>query len=157
MTSFNDEQLNNILEEALNDHFQQENSNEAVKGEEVKGEEVKGEEVEDNTEHLETFKNIGDFVNSSIKWIFLSGKGGVGKTTCSSAVGIKCSQKLKDKNKKILIVSTDPAHNLSDSFNQKFNYQPKLVEGFENLYCIAINPVETSVAPALRRILFTLF
>ena len=143
MTSFNDEQLNNILEEALNDHFQQENSEkEGMKEVKDNIEIIDSKEVEDNTEivddedQLETFKNISDFVNSSIKWIFLSGKGGVGKTTCSSAVGIKCSQKLKDTNKKILIVSTDPAHNLSDSFNQKFNDQPKLVEGFENLYCM---------------------
>lgn len=128
MTSFDDDKLNNILEEALNEHFQKEK-------------EIEKERLEDNIEledeeQLETFKNINDFINSSIKWIFLSGKGGVGKTTCSSAVGIKCSHKLKIQNKKVLIVSTDPAHNLSDSFNQKFNDQPKQVEGFENLYCM---------------------
>ena len=139
MTSFNDEKLNSILEEALNEHLQTENNQNDKK--EIDGinnieHETEINETDIDEEDQYIFKNIEDFIDSSVKWIFLSGKGGVGKTTCSSAVGIKCSHKFVDKNKKVLIVSTDPAHNLSDSFNQKFNDQPKLVEGFENLYCM---------------------
>lgn len=87
-----------------------------------------------NEEIVTKFKQINDLIYSSIQWIFLSGKGGVGKTTCSSCVGIRYAQELKDK--KILIVSTDPAHNLSDSFSQQFTEIPTLVEGFDNLYCM---------------------
>ena len=138
MMSFNDEKLDNILEEALNENLQKEynhSDSKEINGEKLNNIEFETEEEEEE-DQLETFKNIQDFIDSTVKWIFLSGKGGVGKTTCSSSVGIKCSYKCLENKKKVLIISTDPAHNLSDSFNQKFNDQPKLVEGFENLYCM---------------------
>jgi arsenite-transporting ATPase len=88
-----------------------------------------------NTES-KSYNSINDFIDLSyMKWIFLSGKGGVGKTTCSCSIGIKYSQKFLP-DKKVLIISTDPAHNLSDAFNQQFNSEPILVDGFENLYCL---------------------
>lgn len=93
-------------------------------------------EVEEENNEVIVYKDISSFINSPIKWLFLSGKGGVGKTTCSSAIGIKYGEKLLEENKKVLIISTDPAHNLSDSFNQQFNEKPQLVTGSENLYCM---------------------
>ena len=51
------------------------------------------------------------------KYLFFTGKGGVGKTSiaCATAVG------LADHGKKILLISTDPASNLQDVFNQTLN------------------------------------
>jgi len=52
-----------------------------------------------------------------MKKVFIfSGKGGVGKTTISSATAVKLSQDLQEKT---LLISFDIAHNLSDIFNKK--------------------------------------
>lgn len=67
------------------------------------------------------------------KFIFFGGKGGVGKTTCSSAFS-KCCAKTGDKT---LLVSTDPAHSLADIFGIVIGPEIVLLE--ENLYGIEID------------------
>jgi arsenite/tail-anchored protein-transporting ATPase len=46
--------------------------------------------------------------------VFFGGKGGVGKTTCSAAFALAASR----RGRRVLLVSTDPAHSTSDIFER---------------------------------------
>lgn len=72
------------------------------------------------------------------KFVFFGGKGGVGKTTVSSAYGLKCAR----SGLATLIVSTDPAHSTSDVFDQRFDDEPRPVSREENLHAMEIDPDE---------------
>ena len=56
--------------------------------------------------------------------IFYGGKGGVGKTTCAAATGIS----LADAGREALVVSTDPAHSLSDSYGTAIGPEPTPID-----------------------------
>ena len=72
------------------------------------------------------------------RFVFFGGKGGVGKTTVSSAYGLNCAR----DGLQTLLVSTDPAHSTSDVFDQQFDDDPKSVEGHENLFAMELDPEE---------------
>ena len=66
--------------------------------------------------------------------IFFGGKGGVGKTTCASAFALLASQ----KNRKTLLVSTDPAHSLSDIFERQIGHHETQIQ--PGLFGLEIDP-----------------
>ena len=74
-----------------------------------------------------------------LKFVFVGGKGGVGKTTSSSAIATLLAEQC---NKRVLLVSTDPAHSLSDAFRCEFSNEPKS-PGVENLHVMEVDPTET--------------
>lgn len=64
---------------------------------------------------------------------FFLGKGGVGKTTLSSAFALELAR----QGKKVLVASLDPAHNLGDVLGLSLGTEPKMVE--ENLWALEID------------------
>ncbi|KAL9275265.1 ATPase GET3B-like protein [Drosera capensis] len=74
------------------------------------------------------------------KYYLLGGKGGVGKTSCAASLAVKFA----NSGHPTLVVSTDPAHSLSDSFAQDLMGGTLVpVEGPKSpLYALEINPVK---------------
>lgn len=70
------------------------------------------------------------------KYVFFSGKGGVGKTSLSSATAIM----LAKRGARTLLVTTDPASNLGDVFGQEVGLDVRAVAGVSNLFIQEINP-----------------
>ena len=76
---------------------------------------------------------MADFLKKDLDFIICGGKGGVGKTSVAAATSIALAKKYP--NKKILITTTDPAHALSNIFNQEIplGQNPVPIQGIKNL------------------------
>jgi arsenite-transporting ATPase len=70
------------------------------------------------------------------QFYFFSGKGGVGKTTMAAASAIYFA----GQHKRTLIITTDPASNLADVFEQPIGYQIVPIQGVADLYAMELDP-----------------
>jgi arsenite-transporting ATPase len=76
------------------------------------------------------------------RYLFFTGKGGVGKTTIASAVAVA----LADAGKRTLVISTDPASNLDDVFGVQAGPEPTAVVGVERLFITNLDPEAAAAA-----------
>ena len=74
------------------------------------------------------------------KYLFFTGKGGVGKTStaCASAIS------LADMGNEVLLISTDPASNLQDVFETELDNKGVRIEGVEGLTVANLDPIEAA-------------
>lgn len=76
------------------------------------------------------------------KYLFFTGKGGVGKTSIACATAVN----LADGGKNILLISTDPASNLQDVFNQPLNGQGTAIAEVKGLTVVNLDPEQAAAA-----------
>ncbi len=76
------------------------------------------------------------------RYLFFTGKGGVGKTTTASAVALR----LADTGERTLLVSTDPASNLDDMFGVRAGGEPTAVTGTTGLFVLNLDPEQAAAA-----------
>jgi arsenite-transporting ATPase len=76
------------------------------------------------------------------KFLFFTGKGGVGKTSTACATAVT----LADEGKKVLLVSTDPASNLQDVLEVELSNTPVKIPNVPNLYACNLDPEEAAKA-----------
>jgi arsenite-transporting ATPase len=101
-------------------------------------------------------KRLMDGGGRDTRFVFFSGKGGVGKTSVAAATALWLAR----EGKKVLVISTDPAHSLADSLDTKIGGEVRGIG--RNLYAVEIDPKlsmkeyremlspELEKAPALR-------
>lgn len=74
------------------------------------------------------------------KYLFFTGKGGVGKTSAACATAVS----LADSGKRVLLISTDPASNLQDVFETELNNKGVPIAGVPGLVVANLDPIEAA-------------
>jgi len=84
-----------------------------------------------------TPQSPGFLHNEQLSFLLFGGKGGVGKTTAATATSLYVAG--QRPNDKVLVISTDPAHSLSDSFDQPIGDRVTPIEGVANLFALEMD------------------
>lgn len=78
--------------------------------------------------------------DSTTKYLFFTGKVGVGKTSLACATAVETV----DSGKVVLLVSTDPASNLKDVLESPVDENINQIKGIDRLFAINIDPVNSA-------------
>lgn len=74
------------------------------------------------------------------KYLFYTGKGGVGKTSVACATAVS----LADSGKRVLLISTDPASNLQDVFSLELTNKGTPIPDVPNLFVANLDPIQAA-------------
>lgn len=77
-------------------------------------------------------------LREGVRFALLTGKGGVGKTTCAAAIALH----LAGSGRRTLLVSTDPVHSVADSLGLAVGGEPTPVPGVDGLFACELNAAE---------------
>src|SRR5512137_1148127 len=86
--------------------------------------------------------SMNGFLEKPTRFMFFTGKGGVGKTSLACAIAIA----LADRGGRVLLVSTDPASNLDEVLATPLSRQARPVIGVTGLFALNINPESAAQA-----------
>ena len=85
-------------------------------------------------------KYYNPFEQVQTKYLFFTGKGGVGKTSVACATAVS----LADSGKKVLLISTAPASNLQDVFSMELDNKGIAIPDVPNLTVANLDPVQAA-------------
>lgn len=84
----------------------------------------------------ENHNSLDRFLEKPTRFLFFTGKGGVGKTSLACATAVS----LADQGKRVLLVSTDPASNLDEVLNCQLGSEPRIIPDVNGLQALNIDP-----------------
>lgn len=90
----------------------------------------------------ETVTGLDSLIAGASRYSFFTGKGGVGKTSTSSAMAIA----LADRGETVLLVSTDPASNLDEVLGTHLGREAVPVSGVDRLWALNVDPEAAAAA-----------
>src|SRR5688572_661830 len=76
------------------------------------------------------------------RYLFFTGKGGVGKTSVACATALSLAR----QGKAVLVVSTDPASNLDEVLSTRLGLSPTAVPGVPHLFAMNLDPAAAAAA-----------
>lgn len=85
-------------------------------------------------------RSMNAFLAGPSRFLFFTGKGGVGKTSLACAVSVA----LADAGKRVLLISTDPASNLGEVLETELGSEPRAIASVPGLFALNIDPEEAA-------------